>query len=117
MQGLLLSRARGTLPMLSRCPIILQILFCFFPWLIIFLQGLLIFLNGLGHLPEEEWNLTGSLPLHPVLEYGIDVLLAKMIVLLESYLLWQILSLDILVLGLLQFCLGDLSLSRTNGGV
>jgi hypothetical protein len=97
--------------------IILQILFCFFLQLMIFLQGLLIFPNGLGHLPEEEWNLTSSLPLHLVLKYGIDVLLAKMIVLLESYLLWQILSLDILVLGLLQFCPGDSSLSCTDRGI
>src|SRR6266699_265931 len=71
--------------------ITLQILFRFFTQAsirisisIVFFQGVLIFLNGLGHLPEVEWNLTSSLPPHPVLEHGIDVLLPKVVVLLES---------------------------------
>jgi hypothetical protein len=72
----------------------LQILFRFFTRAsirisisVVFFQGVLIFPNGLGHLPEAEWNLTGSLPPRPVLEYGIDVLLTKVVELLESYLL------------------------------
>src|SRR6266699_6261192 len=71
--------------------ITLQILFQFFTWAsirisisIVFFQGVLIFLNGLGHLPEAEWNLTSSLPPHPVLKHGIDVLLTKVVVLLKS---------------------------------
>src|SRR6266567_8657369 len=69
----------------------LQILFQFFTQAsirisisIVFFQGVLISSNGLGHLPEAEWNLTGSLPPHPVLEHGIDILLTKVVVLLES---------------------------------
>jgi hypothetical protein len=53
--------------------------------------GALIFRSGLGYLPEEEWNLTISLPLRPVAEYGVDVLLAEVVELLESDILGQIL--------------------------
>jgi hypothetical protein len=78
---------------------------------------MLIWPNGLGCLPKAEWNLTSSLPPCPVLEYGIDVLPAKVIVLLESYLLGQILPLDVFVLGPLQFCLGDSPLAGTDRGL
>jgi len=47
-------------------------------------------------------------------EYGIDVVLAKVIVLLEGYILRQILGLDIVDLGALQFLPGDFFLSFTN---
>jgi hypothetical protein len=102
--------------------IALQILFHFLMQLlisgsIIVFRGALISPNGLGCLPKAEWNLTSSLPLRPVLKYGVDVLLAKVIVLLESHLLGQILPLDVFVLGPLQFCPGDSSLAGTDSGL
>ena len=43
----------------------------------------------------------GSLPPRPVLEYGADVLLAQVIILLENHPLGQILRFDVVTLGLL----------------
>jgi hypothetical protein len=70
---------------------------------VIFLLGALIFPNYLGHLPEAEWNHASSLPLRPVLEYVIDVLPAKVVVLPESYLPGQIFWIDVIASGPLQF--------------
>jgi hypothetical protein len=44
-------------------------------------------------------------------EDGIDVVLAKVIVLLQGHILGQILALDVVNLGSLQFLPGDFSLS------
>jgi hypothetical protein len=77
----------------------------------------MLLLNGHGLLPEAERNLTGSLPLRPVVEYGFDIISAEVIVLLESYLLGQILGLNVIVLGSLQFYPGDSSLSCTRGNL
>jgi len=54
-------------------------------------QGVLIFPHCLGCLPEVEWNLAISLPLCPVSENGIDVLLVEVVELLESDIFRQIL--------------------------
>ena len=67
--------------------------------------------NSLDILPEMEWNLTVCLMLHPMFEDGIDIVLAKVIVLLEGHVLGQILALDIVNLGPLQFLPGDFPLS------
>ena len=84
--------------------IALQILFRFLVRLlisgsVIFFRGTLILPDGLGRLPKAERNFTGSLPPRPVLEYRVNVLPAKVIVLLESYPLGQMLPLDVFVLG------------------
>ena len=84
---------------------------------IIFFRGLLIPPDGLGRFPKAEWNLTSSLPLRPVLKYGVDVAPAKVIVLLESYLLRQMLPLDVFALGSLQFSPGDSPLSAADSGL
>jgi len=99
--------------------IILQTLFCVFSWHCInvgigFFQGMLILPDGLDCLPEAEWNLTSSLPLGPVLKYGIDISLAKMVVLLESDPLWQIFGSNVIPLGSLEFGPRDSLLSCTN---
>ena len=78
---------------------------------------MLILLNGLSHTPEAEWNLAGSLPLHPVLKYGIDIPPAKMVILPESYLLGQILLFNVFALIPLNFGPQDSSFSLTNSDV
>jgi hypothetical protein len=45
---------------------------------------------------EPEWDLPRSLPLHPVLEEGINILEANVVVLSESDALWQVLGIDVL---------------------
>ena len=81
---------------------------------IVTFRGALLSPNNLGILPELEWNLAVCLTLRPMFEYGIDVVLAKVIVLLEGYILRQILGLDIVDLGALQFLPGDFFLSFTD---
>jgi hypothetical protein len=71
--------------------------------------------NNFDTIPEVEWDLTVCLALCPVLEYGVDIILVKVIVLLEGYVLGQILRLDIVNLCPLQFLPGDLSLSLAYG--
>ena len=69
----------------------------------------MIFPRGLVHLLETEWNLTASLPPYPVLEYGIDILLAEVVELLENDILGQILWMNVFVSGPLDISPGDSS--------
>ena len=55
-----------------------------------------------------------TLPVSPVLQYAIDLLSAKVMNLLESKILRQILSLNIVELVLSEFTPGDSSLSLTD---
>ena len=69
----------------------------------------MIFPRGLVHLLEMEWNLTTSLPPYPVLEYGINVLLAEVVELLENDILGKILWMNVFILGPLDISPGDSS--------
>ena len=81
---------------------------------IAFFRGVIILLNGPG-CSEGERNFIGSLPASPVLQYGIGLLSAKVMDLLKSKILGQILSLNIVELVLSEFTPGDSSLSLTDG--
>ena len=55
---------------------------------------------GTDLLPKVQGGPTSSLPHCPMLENVVDILLAKMVVLFEGHLLWQVLWIDIFISGL-----------------
>jgi hypothetical protein len=68
----------------------------------VFFWCALIFLRGADCCPEAERNLTGSLSPCPMLEHGIGVSFANMMVLPEGYPLGQILRFDVFALSPFQ---------------
>jgi hypothetical protein len=66
--------------------------------------------------PHQVFHIA-ILPLHPVLKYGVNIALVKVIVLLESYLLRQMLPLNVFALGPLQFSLGDSPISAADSSL
>jgi len=83
--------------------VVLQVL-SFFGWpqisaSAILFWGAVVLQFGPDLLPKAQGNHTGGLPRCPMLEYVVNILLAKVVVLFEGHLLRQVLWFNIVTSG------------------